>query len=100
MEECHVHLGGADFVEGDKDGGVEEAAEGQVCVEGQGDQKQQQGLGQEGSQTQGQAPGAVCSQVQHVEVRGEVVADVPPRQVVQVGFVEEVPAVPDYGSYG
>ena len=35
-----------------------------------------------------------CSEIEHVKVRGEVVADVPPGQVVEVGLMEEVPAVP------
>jgi hypothetical protein len=35
-----------------------------------------------------------CSEIEHVKVWGEVVPDVPPGQVVEVGLMEEVPAVP------
>ena len=40
------------------------------------------------------SPCQTCSKVQHVEIWGEVVADVSSGQVVQVGLKEEVPAIP------
>ena len=36
-----------------------------------------------------------CSEVEHVEVRREVVSDVSPGQMVQVGLMKELPAIPD-----
>lgn len=42
------YLRGADFVEGDKKGCVEEAAERQVSIEGQRGKEQQNNLGKEG----------------------------------------------------
>lgn len=69
-------------------------------MEGQGGEQQEGHLREEGGQAQHQAPLSLCRQVQHVEVRREVVADVPPRQVVQVCLVEEVPTVSAHqGSY-
>lgn len=87
-------LRGADFVECDKDGGVEEAAERQVSVKGHWGHQQQKGLRQEGSQAQREAPRTLRHQIQHVEVWWEVVANVAPGQVIQVRLVEEFPAVP------
>lgn len=36
-----------------------------------------------------------CSEVEHVEVWREVVFYVPPGQMVQVGLMKELPAIPD-----
>lgn len=38
---------------------------------------------------------STCSEVQHVKVRREVVSDVSPGHMVEVGLMEEVPSVPD-----
>lgn len=34
-----------------------------------------------------------CSEVEHVEVRGEVVSDVPSGQMVQVGLMKKLPTI-------
>lgn len=36
-----------------------------------------------------------CGKVEHIEVWGEVVSDVPPGQMVQVGLMKELPTIPD-----
>lgn len=36
-----------------------------------------------------------CCEVEHIEVWREVVSDVPSGQVVQVGLMKELPAIPD-----
>ncbi len=36
-----------------------------------------------------------CGEVEHIEVWGEVVSDVPSGQVVQVGLMKELPTIPD-----
>lgn len=35
-----------------------------------------------------------CSKVEHVEVWGEVVSDVPSGQMVQIGLIKKLPTIP------
>lgn len=114
-------LWGADFVEWDKDGCVEKTAEGQVWIKGPWCQQQQSELWEESCQSKSLAPAAVCSntsqtlreavywswtvsirarihtfcEVEHVEVWGEVVSDIPSCQMVQVGLMKKLPAIPE-----
>lgn len=41
-----------------------------------------------------------CSEVEHVEVRGEVVSDVSSGQMVEVRFMEKHPTIPDQTTKG
>lgn len=121
-----THLWCADFVERDKDGSVQEAAEGQVSVKGPGGHQQQEELREERSQAQTRAPPAVCTnrrasahsehsresylwllfgldtctEVEHVEVRREVVSGVSSGEMVKIGVMEKLPTIPDEGVAG
>ncbi len=93
-----THLWSADFVEADEDGGVDEAAEGQIGAEGERGQRQQQQLRQKADERQNATPAVLRRHVQQVEVRREVVPDVSARQVIQIRLLEESPAVPSTDS--
>lgn len=122
-----THLRCANFVERDKDGSVQEAAEGQISVKGPGGHQQQEELREEGSQAQTRAPPVVCTnrrgsahsaqhsreiylwvlfgvdtctEVQHVEVRREVVSGVSSGEMVKIGVMEKLPTIPDQGVAG
>lgn len=72
---------------------MEETAKDKVSVVGERHGRKQDELGQERGDPQGEAPLALRSQIQHVEVGRKVVADVPPRQVIEVGVLQKLPTV-------
>ena len=84
----HAHL-----VVRDEDDRLAKEAERQVVVVAElgGDGEHQDDLRHEGQQADADVL-LVHGEVQHVEVGGEVVPDVPPGYVVQVGLVQEVAA--------
>ena len=83
----------AHLVVRDEDDGLAEEAEGEVLVVAElgGDGDHQDELRHEGEEADADVL-LVHGEVQHVEVGREVVADVPPRDVVEVGLVQEVAA--------
>ena len=62
-----TYLWSAHFVERDKDGGVQEAAEGQVRVKGPRCDQQQDELRQERRQAEPLAPPAVCTETKELD---------------------------------
>lgn len=124
-----TNLWRAHFVERDKDGSVQEPAEGQIRVKGPGGQQQQEELREERGQAQTKAPPAVwtsegriwsvftfnttdkkyfcvtfglntCTEVQHVKVRREVVPGVSSGEMVKIGLMEKLPTVPNERATG
>ena len=83
----------AHLVVRDEDDRLAEEAEGEVLVVAElgGDGDHQDELRHEGEEADADVL-LVDGEVQHVEVGREVVADVPPRDVVEVGLVQEVAA--------
>ena len=86
-------LNDAHLVVRDEDDGLAEEAEGEVLVVAElgGDGDHQDELRHEGEEADADVL-LVDGEVQHVEVGREVVSDVPPRDVVEVGLVQEVAA--------
>ena len=86
-------LNDAHLVIRDEDDRLAEEAEGEVLVVAElgGDGDHQDELRHEGEEADADVL-LVHGEVQHVEVGREVVADVPPRDVVEVGLVQEVAA--------
>lgn len=72
---------------------MKKTAEDEVSVVGERRGRKQDELWQERGDAQRKAPLALRSQIQHVEVRGKVMADVPPGQVIKVGVLQKLPAV-------
>ena len=62
-----------------------------MVADGRG--QQQHGLGQEGQETDGAGYRGTVRQVQHVEIRGEVVTDVSPSHVVEVRLLQKLLSV-------
>ena len=85
------YLWGADFIEGDKYGCVDEEAEGEILVEGQGAGCQQDCLWHKRYHPQ-PSPSRSCH-VQQVKVGWKVVASVLSCDMVQVGLLQEVLAI-------
>ena len=90
-----TYLRSAHFVERDEREGDKKEAELDVLVEVGGEDHEQAQLWQEVEESQDErAVPRELGQVEHVEVGAEVVAIVLTTQVIQIGLVQELIAVP------
>ena len=88
-----TYLGCADFVERNKDERLQETAERQVIAISECNQYQQRHLGNKDEQAEDERPAFLRREIQNEEIRREVVADVPPRHMVEVGLLEKLVAI-------
>lgn len=88
-----IYLRGTNFVESHKDECIEKESHWWIFVKLQGADDNQNELRQECCQANDSSIGGASCQVQHVEVDGEIVSNVSPDDVVEIGFLQEVPAI-------
>ena len=94
-----TYLGCADFVESYKDERLHKAAERQVVAIPERNQQQERHLGDKDEQAEDERTATLRGEIEHEEIRREVVTDISPRHMVEVGLLEKLVAIAKSGRW-
>ena len=89
----YTHLGRTDFVECHENERLQKAAERQIIAISERNQQQERHLGNKDGQTEKERPLLLRCQIEHQEIWREIVTDVSPCHMVEVGLLEKLVAI-------